>query len=91
MATTMMTSTTSSRHRMKSSTDWGMTSSIVYISLENLFRIRPTGVVSKKDIGERRMLVNMPLWRFFEPIMVAMARLRVARMTNTDCPNPSAA
>ena len=30
--------------------------SMVSISLENLFRIRPMGVVSKKDMGERRTL-----------------------------------
>ena len=36
--------------------DLGIASSIVLISLENLFTIRPMGVVSKKDIGERRIL-----------------------------------
>lgn len=39
----------------------GMFVSITSISLENLLMILPSGVVSKKDIGARRMLVNILL------------------------------
>ena len=41
--------------------DWGMISSIVSMSLEKRLRIRPSGVVSKKDMGERKMQDSMPL------------------------------
>ena len=45
----------------KKFTDWGIFSSMVYISLENRLRIRPEGVVSKNDIGSRRILLSSRL------------------------------
>ena len=51
---------------IKSENDRGSISSTVSMSLENLLRIRPRGVVSKKDMGERRMLERRCLWRPLE-------------------------
>ena len=45
----------------KLSSDWGIISSMVSMSFEKRFRIRPRGVVSKKDMGDRRMQLSMPL------------------------------
>ena len=45
----------------KKFTDWGIFSSMVYMSLENRLRIRPEGVVSKNDIGSRRILLSSRL------------------------------
>ena len=42
---------------------FGRMPSMVPISLEKRFRMRLMGVVSKKHIGERRMLCNMRAWR----------------------------
>jgi len=39
----------------------GIWLSTTSISLENRFKILPRGVVSKKDIGERRMRISMVL------------------------------
>ena len=44
--------------------------------------MRPSGVVSKKDMGERKMLPNMELWRIFEAKMPPMARANAAKRTN---------
>ena len=51
-----------------------MASSIVYMSLENLLRIRPSGVVSKKAIGERMMFLSMLSWSVMEAKMLPKAR-----------------
>ena len=40
----------------KEEKELGRVSSTILMSLENLLRMRPRGVVSKKDMGERRML-----------------------------------
>ena len=37
----------------------GMVSSTVYISFANRFTMRPSGVVSKNDIGDRRTFTNI--------------------------------
>jgi hypothetical protein len=42
----------------------GIVSSIVYVSLEKRFTMRPRGVVSKNDIGEWRTVDSMPLCIF---------------------------
>ena len=39
----------------------GIVSSMVLMSLENRLRIRPDGVVSKNDIGNRRMFISKRL------------------------------
>ena len=40
--------------------------SMVSMSLENLFIIRPRGVVSKKLMGARMTVVMAPRWRIFD-------------------------
>ena len=52
----------------------GIVSSMVLISLENLLRIRPDGVVSKNDIGSRRIFTSSRLWISLEAIMAPVAR-----------------
>ena len=42
---------------------FGRMLSMVSISLEKRFRMRPMGVVSKKHMGERRMLCSMCVWK----------------------------
>jgi len=42
--------------------------------------IRPIGVVSKNDIGERMMLVSILLWIVIDPLMVANTKKREANM-----------
>ncbi len=44
----------------------GITWSRVEMSLENLFVIRPIGVLSKKDIGDARTAASMVLNKFCE-------------------------
>ena len=44
----------------------GRVASTMLMSLENLLRMRPRGVVSKKDMGERRMLERIRLCRPLE-------------------------
>ena len=52
--------------------------SMMSTSLENLFRIRPKGVVSKNDIGQRTIRFNMSAWSSLEadtePITIATDR-----------------
>lgn len=38
-----------------------------------LFIIRPIGVVSKNDIGDRRMLFNMALWRIPDALTILVS------------------
>ena len=66
-----------------------MASSMIYMSLEKRLRMRPRGVVSKKDMGERRMLPSMLSWRLMEARMLAKAEIREAKKMNIPCPNPS--
>ena len=53
---TMIVENTENSVKRNERMDRGIVSSITLMSLENRFKIRPRGVVSKKDIGERRML-----------------------------------
>ena len=53
---TIIVATTVKRDERKSEKDLGSVSSTVLMSLENLLRMWPRGVVSKKDMGERKML-----------------------------------
>ena len=70
------------REDMKAFNDVGMTSSIMWMSLENRFKIRPRGVVSKNDIGDRRTFLSILLWRVLEAKMLAMAREKAAKRIN---------
>lgn len=65
-ATTRSVVSTVKQVMIKERTDCGMVSSMIFMSLENLLRMRPTGVVSKKDMGERRMLSSILSWRDLE-------------------------
>ena len=58
------------------------------LTIENLFNILPSGVVSKKDIGERRMAVSMLLWRLREPKNVPWASIRNTIRKKKDCNVP---
>ena len=54
---TMMVLKTENRVIRNDRNERGSVSSMMLMSLENLLRMRPRGVVSKKDLGERRMLL----------------------------------
>ena len=86
-----MVSITMKRVKIKSSTQLGSVSSMVLISLENRLRIRPEGVVSKNDIGSRRMFTSSCLWISIAAKMPPMARKYDANTVRTICPVPSAA
>ena len=49
--------------KMKERSERGIISSMMYVSFENLFRTRPSGVVSKKHMGDLIMFCSMELWR----------------------------
>ena len=59
--TTMMVLRTEKTVMRKERKERGMDSSMMLMSLENRLRMRPRGVVSKKDMGDRRMFLSMPL------------------------------
>lgn len=61
MDITIMVLKTVYRVSMKPWIEFGMTWSIMNMSLENLLRMRPRGVVSKKDIGERSTVSSILL------------------------------
>ena len=69
----------------------GMVSSMVYTSLEKRFRMRPRGVVSKKDMGDLMMLSVIELWSFFEANMPPRASANEAKRTKRACEKPSPA
>ena len=52
----------------------GIVSSMVLMSFENRFIIRPEGVVSKNDIGSRRMFTSNRLWISVEAKIAPVAR-----------------
>ena len=82
MRMTMMVDTTVNTVMMNPRSDRGIVSSMVYTSFENRLSIRPRGVVSKNDIGERMMLSSMELWSFFEASIPPIARAKAAKRTN---------
>lgn len=53
----------------------GSSPSIVLMSSENLLTMRPTGVVSKKDMGDRTMLYSIFWWRVREAMMVRYTKM----------------
>ena len=69
----------------------GIVSSMVLMSLENRLRIRPDGVVSKNDIGSRRMFTSNRLWISFDAKMAPVARENVAITTKLTWPTPNRA
>ena len=50
------------------------------ISFENLLRMRPRGVVSKKDIGARSMERSKWLWKALEAFRQARATAMACRI-----------
>ena len=61
----------------------GSRSSIMSISLENRFMIRPIGVVSKNDIGDFKMLSNILLWRVDDAFTIRVrAKYPKAKIAN---------
>ena len=82
MRMTMSVETTVNTVIMNPRSDLGMVSSIVYTSFENRFSIRPSGVVSKKAMGDSMMLSSIMLCSFLEASIPPMARAKAARRTN---------
>ena len=61
--------------------EFGIVSSMMYMSFEKRLRILPRGVVSKKLMGAWRMLASMLLWILVEAKMLPKARMtELARM-----------
>ena len=60
-------------------------------TFENLLSILPSGVVSKKDIGERRMLANMLSWSVRDAAITADISKNMAISTKTTCDTPRTA
>ncbi len=61
------------------------------MSFENLFNIRPNGVVSKKDIGDRKMFLSIPVWRVREAKIPANANVKEDSRTTMTMNNPNVA
>ena len=61
----------------------GNNSSMEPISLENLFRILPTGLVSKNLQGALRILLNMESWSLTEDFMQMEKKCMVLIMEDT--------
>ena len=64
---------------------------MVLMSLENRLRIRPDGVVSKNDIGSRRMFTSNWLWISFDAKMAPVASENVAITTKIIWAAPNSA
>ena len=47
------------------------------MSLENLLRIQPVGVISKKEEGHRNILFNILSWIFFDPLIKVNVKPRL--------------
>ena len=84
---TEMTRTTPIADNTLYKNDWtvaGMSTSVTKISRENLFKTRPIGVVSKNDIGHRRMFLSSLLCNVLEANTLATVRETVLASVNTD-------
>lgn len=57
-------------------------SSTAFISFENLAKIRPIGVVSKKDIGKRSAFVNKYLWIIMPALIAPFVNTKLADNTH---------
>ena len=89
--TMMITSnvlTTTKRVARKELSTLGMSSSMTYMSLEKRLRTRPSGVVSKKDMGDLRMFLSIRACRVREALIPAMARNKVFMRMSTTLPAP---
>ena len=91
MRMTIMVETTLNTVIMNPRSERGIVSSMVYTSFENRFSTRPSGVVSKKDMGECMILSSIELWSFLEARIPPIARAKAARRINRAWEKPSAA
>ena len=91
MEMTMMVLSTLKNVARKERTERGRVSSMILTSLEKRLRMRPRGVVSKKDMGERRMLLSMVLCKVLEAKKLAKAMEKEERKTKTACDSPNVA
>ena len=66
----------------------GIISSMIKMSIENRFNTRPSGVVSKNDIGHLRMFFSSLLCIILEANTTATAREMVLTRVNRDCTPP---
>uniref|UniRef100_A0A6B0UXH2 Putative secreted protein n=1 Tax=Ixodes ricinus TaxID=34613 RepID=A0A6B0UXH2_IXORI len=80
--------TTCRTHISHARTVIGMAMSIVSTSFEKRFTTRPRGVVSKKAMGERKMLASSPLWRNMAPFRLPRDRAREPKRMVSPCPRP---
>ena len=62
---------------------------VTAFTFENLFSILPRGVVSKKDIGARRMALRTLLWRVCDANIAPRARVNDPIKTKIAWPIPS--
>lgn len=67
----------------------GIVTSTMSMSLENLFKIRPKGVVSKNDIGERRMRESMVACNLVAAFNVPTEIRTVPTMMKVACNRPN--
>jgi hypothetical protein len=67
---------------------WAIVTSIVSMSLLNLFIIRPKGVVSKKLMGERAMLPRIAPCRVLPALTLPIYKERAPATTNTPVNRP---
>ena len=58
------------------------------MSFENRFKTRPSGVVSKKDIGDLKILDSIVPCSFVAAFKVATIAMAVATMTEPDWRRP---
>lgn len=65
----------------------GRTSSTAPMSLENLFSMRPEGLVWKKRMGARVMAANMLLWRRVEASIAMEKNMNDRRRDTTTSAN----
>ncbi len=91
IATTRRVVKTVKQVMTKERIDRGIVSSMIFTSFENLLRMRPTGVVSKKEMGERRMLLSMLSCRDLEASKVPMATPKEERNTKSAWKTPKTA
>ena len=66
----------------------GIVESKTSTSFPKRLRIRPCGVVSKNDIGDRSTLPSIIWCNLFAPVKVDIYKNNEANITATACPNP---
>lgn len=77
------------RQPAKESVVWGISVSITFISLENLFVSLPIGVVSKKDIGQCSIFTNRLLCSHFDAIQAPNVIIIALKYVHMQWPIPN--